>query len=146
MHNNRIISKKPKSTRINTISSWELSFVWNHFVFEPDDNLKHNSFLGKNYLLEKDKVNVIDWPAQDPELNHRENMWGKPKTRLHARWPVNLGEDVERFIKEQWTEIVQETCLKLIANETKWLHAIIQQEWHTFDYEYWAMIWKVIFC
>ncbi len=43
------------------------------FVFQHDKDPKHTSFLVKNYL-QMSKVNILDWPAQGPDLNPIENL------------------------------------------------------------------------
>ena len=102
------------------------------FVFQHDNDPKHTSILVKNYL-QRAKVKVIHWPAQSPDLNPIENLWSELKARVHARRPSNL-EQLERFAQEEWAEIPQETCLKLVKNYTKRLQSVIQQKGYAIDY------------
>lgn len=102
------------------------------FVFQHDNDPKHTSHLVKNFL-QKSKVNVIDWPAQSPDLNPIENLWSVLKSRVHVRRPANL-KQLEEFAKEEWAMIPEETCLKLVENYTKRLKAVIKQKGHSIDY------------
>ena len=76
------------------------------FVFQHDIDPKHTSLLVNNYL-QKPKVNVLEWPAQSPDLNPIENLWGELKRRVQARKPSNLKE-LEEYAKEEWSKIPQE--------------------------------------
>lgn len=79
------------------------------------------SLLVKNYL-QKTKVNAIDWPTQSPDLNPTENLWGE----------LNL-EELERFTKDEWAGMPQETCERLVKNNKR-LQAVIQQKGYSADY------------
>lgn len=103
-----------------------------HFIFQHDKDPKHTALLVKNYL-QTTKVNVIEWPAQSPDLNPIENLWGTLKKNVHARQPSNL-EELERFAKEEWARIPQTRCERLVVNYNKRLQAVIQQKGYTIDY------------
>lgn len=80
-------------------------------------NPKYTSLLVKNYF-QKTEVNIIDWPPQSLILNPTEILWGELKTELPARRLTNL-EERERFAKEEWTAIAQETRVRLVENYNK---------------------------
>ena len=49
------------------------------FVFESIS--KHTSKIVR-HLLEKEKIRVLGWLAQRPELNPIENVWNDVKTKV----------------------------------------------------------------
>lgn len=92
------------------------------FVFQHDNNPKHTLLL-ENYL-QKTKENVIVWPAQCSGFNPFENLWDELETQVHAGRPSSL-EESERLTLEDWTGIIQETCVRLVDNN-KCLQTVIQ--------------------
>lgn len=91
------------------------------FVFQHNNNPKHTLLLVKNYL-QKTKVNIII-----------ENLWGELKIKVHARRPSNL-EKLERFAKEEWAGIPQESCHRLVENYNKRLQTVTQPKEYTIYY------------
>ncbi len=67
----------------------------------------------RDFFMAK-KIPVMEWPAQSPDLNPIENIWGIIKHNLFTKdHPLmNRSELIARF-KEEWDNIPNETLQKL---------------------------------
>ncbi len=67
---------------------------------------------------------VLDWPANSPDLNPIENLWGIVKRKLRDTRPNNA-DDLKTAIKATWASITPEQCQRLIASMPRYIDAVI---------------------
>jgi hypothetical protein len=67
------------------------------------------------------------WPAQSPDLNPIEHLWGHLKRRLaeYEVEPKGILELWER-VQEEWEKIPAEVCQNLIESMPRWMEAVIK--------------------
>lgn len=88
-----------------------------------DGDPKHTSRLSKAFKAEK-RVEVLEWPANSPDCNPIENVWGLMKARLRQRKITNRFGLI-RAIKEEWRSLSVEYAQKLAQSCSKRCQAVL---------------------
>ena len=97
-------------------------------IFQQDNDPKHTSRLVKNWL-EEQEFRTLVWPAQSPDLNPTEHLWGCFKRRLaeHENSPNGIHELWER-VQVEWERIPVEECQKLIESMPRRIQAVLKSK------------------
>ena len=81
------------------------------WIFQYDDDPKQKA-KPTHHWLQQNKVKVLEWPSQSPDLCIIEPLWGDLKRAVHTR-------------QEEWTTLPSEKIKSLIQTYHKRLQAVI---------------------
>ncbi len=96
------------------------------FIFQQDLAPAHTAKGTKSWFNDHG-VTVLDWPANSPDLNPIENLWGIVKRKMRDTRPNNA-DDLKAAIKETWASIPPQQCHKLINSMPRRIEAVIKEK------------------
>ena len=99
------------------------------FIFQQDLAPAHTTRSTKTWL-DAHAIMVLDWPANSPDLNPIENLWGIIKRKLRDTRPKNK-EELTASINEIWASLTPMQCHRLIASMPRRIEAVIKAKFPT---------------
>jgi DDE superfamily endonuclease len=109
---------------LKTLGDYELDV--GEIVFQQDNDPKHTSRIARNWF-ENNKVEVLEWPAQSPDLNPIESLWRHLKRQLAAydTEPTSMHELWKR-VEVEWYKVPVGTCIDLIESMPRRVAAVLK--------------------
>lgn len=112
-----------ESKMLPQVKEW---FPDGDFVFMQDSAPCHKAKRVTEYL-KKQKIKVLDWPGNSPDLNPIENLWELLKREISKVLVTNKRQLIEKLIVE-WhrNPQIKENCVKLIESMPQRIKSVIQ--------------------
>ncbi len=94
------------------------------FIFQQDLAPAHSAKATSTWFKDHG-IPVLNWPANSPDLNPIENLWGIVKRKMPYARPNNA-EELKATIRATWALITPEQCHRLIDSMPRRIAAVIQ--------------------
>ncbi len=78
------------------------------FIFQQDLAPAHSAKATSTWFKDHG-IPVLNWPANSPDLNPIENLWGIVKRKMRYARPNNA-EELKATIRAAWALITPEQC------------------------------------
>jgi len=100
--------------------------------FQQDNASCHVSRLSQAFFRDKE-LKILDWPANSPDLNPIENIWGILKDAVEKRAPKTLAE-LEAFAIDEWGKIPLQIIRNTIASMPRRINQVLDRGGEKCDY------------
>ena len=99
---------------------------YDHLIFQQDNDPKQTSHIIRKWFADNN-IQLLDWPAQSPDLNPIEHLWEHLKRQLakYEGEPKSIHELWTR-VEAEWEKIPKEVCVDLIKSMPRRVAAVLK--------------------
>lgn len=94
------------------------------FIFQQDNDPKHTSTVVRKFF-EEEKIEVLPWPSQSPDLNPIEHLWASMKAKMRGN-NYKTKNDLKAAITEIWEATPQSLIDNLIASMPRRIESVFR--------------------
>ncbi len=101
-------------------------------ILQQDNAPPHISRATKRFFQDE-RVDVLEWPPNSPDLNPIENAWSFLKDRIGIRCPKSL-QELESIACEEWDKLPKTLLINLIDSMPRRIAEVIIRKGEKADY------------
>jgi len=94
-------------------------------IFQQDNASCHKTITVMKWIKDND-FQTFNWPPNSPDLNPIENLWATLKRRTYSQGPFSTVDQLEKVIRQKWSEITLEEIHNLIESMPNRCFAVIK--------------------
>lgn len=106
--------------------SADVLFNRKNWIFQQDNDPKHTANTVKEYLKNQN-IELLEWPAQSPDLNPIENLWSIIERDISDRVVSTEGE-LFKLIENAWKNIPVKVLNRLVESMSSRCKAVIESK------------------
>ena len=103
-----------------------------HHLWMDDNAPPHQSHIVKEWVVNQNRE-VVDWPANSPDINPIENAWAELKRRVEVKGATSL-EVLWKFAEEEWKKLDESFLKKLTDSMPRRMTALIEAKGGSIKY------------
>jgi transposase len=102
------------------------------YYFQQDNAPCHKAMKSMEWFS-KNKVPLLEWPPQSPDLSPIENLWATLKKNVWQH-KCTTKESFKKIVRNEWAKIEPALCEKLVCSMPKRVRAVIKAQGGTTKY------------